>query len=116
MQNTNSFFLCSLEHMMPYLLFGQVLLPHDVHVRPDLLLGVRCFAPCAKEHQQEHRTLISVCSKDRGHYKHSKHKHSHLTLTLYQQIKLSSCSGIQLIHKGPTDLHTNIHLSLKIQS
>lgn len=66
-----------------YLLFGQVLLQHDVHVRPDLQLGVRRFAPCAKEHEQEHRTLISIHSRDPSYYKHSKHKHSQLTLTLF---------------------------------
>ena len=40
-----------------YLLFGQVLLSHDVHVRPRLLLGVWRFAPCAKEHEQEQKYL-----------------------------------------------------------
>lgn len=43
----------------PYLFFGQVLLPHYIHVWSDLKLGIRCFAPCAKEHQQKHRTVIS---------------------------------------------------------
>lgn len=71
------------QRVAAYLLLGQVLLQHDVHVRPDLQLGVRRFAPCAKEHQQEQRTLISMRSGDPRDYKHSKHKHSQLTLTLF---------------------------------
>lgn len=62
-----------------YLLLRQVLLQHDVHIRPDLQLGIRCFAPCAKEHEQKHRTLISIHSRDPSYYRHS--KHTQLTLT-----------------------------------
>lgn len=42
-----------------YLLFGQVLLPHYIHIGSDLKLWIRRFAPCAKEHQQKHSTVIS---------------------------------------------------------
>lgn len=60
-----------------YLLFGQVLLQHDVHVRPDLQLGVRRFAPCAKEHEQEHRTVISLLSGEARCYKQKESQHTH---------------------------------------
>lgn len=72
------------------LLFGQVLLQHDVHIRPDLQLRVRRFPPCAKEHQQEQKTLMSTDPRDLTYYKHSKHKHSQLTLIFFfLQIKLT---------------------------
>lgn len=89
---------CQRKHWVgAYLLFGQVLLQHDVHIWPDLQLGVRRFAPCAKEHQQEQRTLISIHSRDLSYYKHSKHKQSAKSDSLYQQINLHSCFYKQLM-------------------
>lgn len=46
-----------------YLFFGQMLLLHNIHVRPDLLLGVRRFAPYAKEHQQDARRSAKQMEK-----------------------------------------------------
>lgn len=48
-----------MQQVASYLLFGQVLLPHYIHIGSDLQLGVRRFAPCAKEHQQKHSAVIS---------------------------------------------------------
>lgn len=89
------------QFALSYLFLGQILLPHDVHVWPDLHLGVRCFAPCAKEHEQKQKTLMSIHSRNSVHTTQQAQTQPANSDSFYKEINIT-CSCL----KSLTYIHT----------